>query len=55
MAMEISVYSLIAVCNAAQEILQRRRLVLTLTYFGGEKAVPGYNVMGICKAALDSR
>jgi enoyl-[acyl-carrier-protein] reductase (NADH) len=26
---------------------------LTLTYFGGERAVPGYNVMGICKAALD--
>jgi enoyl-[acyl-carrier protein] reductase I len=28
--------------------------VLTLTYFGGEKALPGYNVMGICKAALDA-
>jgi len=27
---------------------------LTMTYFGGEKAVPGYNVMGVCKAALDS-
>ncbi len=28
--------------------------IATMTYFGGEKAVPGYNVMGICKAALDS-
>jgi enoyl-[acyl-carrier protein] reductase I len=28
--------------------------IATMTYFGGEKAVPGYNVMGICKAALDA-
>ncbi|MCE9551998.1 MAG: enoyl-ACP reductase [Planctomycetes bacterium] len=54
MAMEISAYSLIACCNAAQEVLSDRAAVLTLTYFGGEKAVPGYNVMGICKAALDA-
>ncbi|MCE9554434.1 MAG: enoyl-ACP reductase [Planctomycetes bacterium] len=54
MAMEISAYSLIACCNAAQEVLADRASVLTLTYFGGEKAVPGYNVMGICKAALDA-
>ena len=54
MAMEISAYSLIACCNAAQDILADRAAVLTLTYFGGEKAVPGYNVMGICKAALDA-
>jgi enoyl-[acyl-carrier protein] reductase I len=54
MAMEISAYSLIACCNAAQDILADGAAVLTLTYFGGEKAVPGYNVMGICKAALDA-
>jgi enoyl-[acyl-carrier protein] reductase I len=54
MAMEISVYSLIAVVNAAKEIMAPRSAVLTMTYFGGEKAVPGYNVMGICKAALDA-
>ncbi|MCE9544208.1 MAG: enoyl-ACP reductase [Planctomycetia bacterium] len=53
-AMEISAYSLIACCNAAQGVLADGAAVLTLTYFGGEKAVPGYNVMGICKAALDS-
>ncbi len=54
LAMEISAYSLIAVSNAAQEILNDGSSIVTLTYFGGEKAVPGYNVMGICKAALDS-
>ncbi len=54
MAMEISVYSLLAVTNAARPILNDGASVLTLTYFGGEKAVPGYNVMGICKAALDA-
>jgi enoyl-[acyl-carrier protein] reductase I len=66
LAMEISAYSLLAVCNAAKDILKpavlndRRDVVepgaavLTLTYYGGEKIVSGYNVMGICKAALDS-
>lgn len=52
-AMEISAYSLIAVANAAKEIMAPRSSILTMTYFGGEKAVPGYNVMGVCKAALD--
>lgn len=54
LAMEISAYSLIALANAAQPVLADGASILTLTYFGGEKAVPGYNVMGICKAALDS-
>ncbi len=53
-AMEISAYSLIAVTNAARSIFSPKASVVTMTYFGGEKAVPGYNVMGICKAALDS-
>ncbi len=54
LAMEISAYSLLAVVNAAKDIFSADSAVLTLTYFGGEKIVPGYNVMGICKAALDS-
>lgn len=54
LAMEVSVYSLIAVTNAAKDIMTNRAAIATMTYFGGEKAVPGYNVMGICKAALDS-
>lgn len=54
LAMEISAYSLIAVTNAARDVLKDGASIVTLTYFGGEKAVPGYNVMGVCKAALDS-
>jgi enoyl-[acyl-carrier protein] reductase I len=54
LAMEISAYSLIALSNAARPLLSENASILTLTYFGGERAVPGYNVMGICKAALDS-
>ena len=54
MAMEVSAYSLVAVVNAARKIMNEPSAIATMTYFGGEKAVPGYNVMGICKAALDS-
>lgn len=54
LAMEISAYSLLAVTSAAKDIMSPRSSILTLTYFGGERIVPGYNVMGICKAALDS-
>jgi enoyl-[acyl-carrier protein] reductase I len=67
LAMDISAYSLLAVCNAAkgilkpavvddkrEEVLEHGASVLTLTYYGGERIVPGYNVMGICKAALES-
>lgn len=54
MAMEISAYSLIAVANAAQGVLADGASVLTMSYFGGEKCVPGYNVMGVCKAALEA-
>lgn len=54
LAMEISAYSLIAACRAFKPLFAPRASVVTMTYFGGEKAVPGYNVMGVCKAALDS-
>jgi enoyl-[acyl-carrier protein] reductase I len=54
LAMEISAYSLLAVVNAAKDIFSHESAALTLTYFGGERIVPGYNVMGICKAALDA-
>ena len=53
-SMEISVYSLIALARRAREILVPGGTILTLTYFGGERVVPGYNVMGICKSALES-
>lgn len=54
LAMDISVYSLLAVCNAARPIFNKGAAVAAMTYFGGERCVPGYNVMGICKAALDA-
>ena len=54
LAMEISAYSLMALANAARDVMSDGASLLTLTYFGGEKCVPGYNVMGVCKAALDS-
>jgi enoyl-[acyl-carrier protein] reductase I len=54
LAMEISAYSLLAVINAARPLFSDNSSVLTLTYFGGERIVPGYNIMGVCKAALDA-
>ena len=54
LAMEISAYSLLAVANAAKDIMTDHSSIVTMTYFGGERCVPGYNVMGVCKAALDA-
>ena len=54
MAMDISVFSLIAMCNAARPIMSEQSSIACMSYFGGEKCVPGYNVMGICKSALES-
>jgi enoyl-[acyl-carrier protein] reductase I len=54
LAMEISVYSLLAVARRAREALMPGGSILTLTYLGGETVIPGYNIMGICKAALES-
>jgi len=55
LAMEISAYSLLAVAGAAKkaDILSEDSSILTLSYFGGEEVIPGYNLMGICKAALE--
>ena len=54
LAMDISVYSSLAICNAAKDIMSDQSAIAMMTYFGGEKCVPGYNVMGICKAALEA-
>ncbi len=53
LAMDISVYSLVAACRAALPLMSDGGSILTVSYYGGEKVVPGYNVMGICKAALE--
>lgn len=54
MAMDVSAYSFIAVTNAARPYFAPQASVAAMTYYGGEKCVPGYNVMGVCKAALDA-
>ncbi|MFP6763253.1 MAG: enoyl-ACP reductase [Planctomycetaceae bacterium] len=53
-AMEISAYSLIAMTGRARQIMNPGGSLLTLTYIGGERVIPGYNLMGLCKAALES-
>lgn len=53
-AMNISAYSLVAVCREGLEFMADGASVLTLTYLGSVKMVPSYNVMGVCKAALES-
>ena len=54
MAMEVSVYSLIAVSRAAAPLMSDGGSILTLTYFAAEKVVPNYNVMAVAKAGLES-
>lgn len=53
LAMEISAYSLMALAKRAREVLNPGGNLLAMTYLGGEKVITGYNVMGICKAALE--
>ena len=53
-AHDISVYSLIAVARAALPLMTSGGSVVTMTYFGAEKVVPKYNVMGVAKAALQA-
>jgi enoyl-[acyl-carrier protein] reductase I len=54
LAHEVSVYSLIAAARAARPWLKSGGSLLTLTYLGATHVVPGYNVMGVAKAALES-
>jgi enoyl-[acyl-carrier protein] reductase I len=52
-AMDISAYSLLAVLRYAQNLMNENGSVVAMSYYGGEKVIPGYNVMGICKSALE--
>lgn len=52
-ALEISAYSLIEMCAAAKPLMSEGGSVVTLSYLGGVRVVPNYNVMGIAKAALE--
>jgi enoyl-[acyl-carrier protein] reductase I len=56
LAVNISSYSLVAMARRAEPLMRARGggSIVTMTYLGGERAVPHYNVMGVAKAALDS-
>jgi enoyl-[acyl-carrier protein] reductase I len=53
-AHDVSVYSLIAVARAAAPLITQGGGIVTMTYYGAEKVVPKYNVMGVAKAALEA-
>jgi enoyl-[acyl-carrier protein] reductase I len=54
MTMNISVYSFVAVTRKARELMPDGGSVLTLSYYGAEKVIPHYNVMGLAKSALET-
>ena len=54
MTMNISVYSFVAVAQRAARMMKPGGSLLTLTYYGAEKVIPHYNVMGVAKAALET-
>ncbi|MFN3678088.1 enoyl-ACP reductase FabI [uncultured Thermosynechococcus sp.] len=53
LALDISAYSLISLSRAAKPLMTNGGSIITLTYLGGVRVVPNYNVMGIAKAALE--
>ncbi|HEX8432816.1 MAG TPA: enoyl-ACP reductase [Longimicrobium sp.] len=53
-AHDISAYSLVALARAAVPLMPEGGSIVTMTYYGSQKAVPGYNVMGVAKAALEA-
>ena len=54
MTMNISVYSFVAVAQRARALMTNGGSILTLTYYGAEKVIPHYNVMGLAKSALET-
>jgi enoyl-[acyl-carrier protein] reductase I len=54
MTMNISVFSFVAVCQRARALMNNGGSLLTLTYYGAEKVIPHYNVMGVAKSALET-
>ncbi len=56
LALDVSAYSLVACARAAEPLFEARGggSIVTMTYLGGERVVPHYNVMGVAKAALDA-
>ncbi|MBM0743031.1 enoyl-ACP reductase FabI [Phormidium sp. CLA17] len=52
-ALDISTYSLVKLCGAAKPLMTQGGSIVTLTYLGGVRVIPNYNVMGIAKAGLE--
>lgn len=53
-ALDISAYSLVAVARRAKQVMPSGGSITAMTYYGSQKAIPGYNVMGVSKAALEA-
>jgi enoyl-[acyl-carrier protein] reductase I len=53
-AQDVSAYSLLGICRAALPLMTDGGSVITMSYYGAEKVVPHYNVMGVAKAALEA-
>ncbi len=53
-SMAISCYSFVALCQRAEKLMTDGGSIVTLTYYGSEKVIPHYNVMGVAKAALEA-
>ncbi len=53
-AMNVSAYSLVAVTRSLKPLLVENSSIMTMTYHGSQQVIPGYNVMGVAKAALES-
>lgn len=54
LAMDVSAYSLVAVTKRAKDLMPNGGSIVTLSYYGAEKVVPNYRVMGVAKAALEA-
>ncbi len=54
LAQNISSYSLTAVARAAKDMMTEGGSIVTMTYLGGERVLPNYNVMGVAKASLEA-
>jgi enoyl-[acyl-carrier protein] reductase I len=53
LALDVSAYSLVQLCRGAKALMTEGGSIVTLTYLGGVKVIPNYNVMGVAKAALE--
>src|SRR5207249_11931432 len=54
MAHDVSAYSLLGIARAAQPLMTEGGSIVAMTYYGAEKVVPHYNVMGVAKASLEA-